>query len=234
MASTACVGPHAKVSEVAVPAPTVQSAIRFHKEYVLFPGDQIEIQVRGVPQASRVVAIRPDGYISLPLLQDFKAEGMTARELAEKLTTALSARLINPEVTVIPTVVRQPMVYVVGEVITPSAVPYQMAPTAMQAISSVGGFRRTASQRNITVIRLTEDGYLRAIPVSAPVKGQPGPVMALRTAVLQPDDIIFVPENGRAQVNRFYDDVFSRPMLAVNQVLGTYLNFRLVETVTKP
>jgi hypothetical protein len=57
--------------------------------------------------------------------------------------------------------------------------------------------------------------------------------MALRTAVLQADDILFVPESGRSQFSRFYDEVISRPIIGINAILGTYLNFRLIETVSK-
>ena len=57
--------------------------------------------------------------------------------------------------------------------------------------------------------------------------------MALRATVLQPDDIIFVPENARSQVSRFIDDFISRPATALNMVVGTYANFKLVEQFTK-
>ena len=231
--AASCVAPHAKVSQVPVQQEVVQASIRFRKEYVLAAGDQIEVAVRRVPEVSRAVIIRPDGLISLPLLQDVTAAGLTPRELSIKLKELFSARLIEPEVNVIPVQVRQPVVYVVGDVNNVTAVPFRDAPTAIQAISLAGGFRRSASPNDVTIIRLTEDGTLRAITVASKISGQPGPYMALRAATLQPDDIVFVPENGRSQLIRFLDDFVNRPLGALNSVVGTYVNFRLVEILSQ-
>jgi len=231
----ACVSPHASVSRVPVQPEVLQSSMRFKKEYVLAPGDQMEVLVRRVPEVSHTVMIRPDGNISLPLLQDVAAAGLTPRELNEKLTKLFSQRLTDPEVTVIPIQVRQSMVYVVGDIAASSgtAVPFHDAPTAAQAIALASGLRRTASARDIAIIRLSEDGYLRAIRVSSGIGGQPGPFMAMRAALLQPDDIIFVPENGRSQVGRFLEDFVNRPLQGLNGALAIYTNFRLIQFVTK-
>lgn len=231
--TASCVAPHAKVSQVPVQQEVVQASLRFRKEYVLAPGDQIEVAVRRVPEASRAVMIRPDGLISLPILQDVAAAGLTPRELSIKLKELFSARLVDPEVNVIPMQVRQPVVYVVGDVNNVVAVPFRDAPTAIQAITLAGGFRRSASPGDVTIIRLTEDGTLRAIAAAMKISGQPGPYMALRNTTLQPDDIVFVPENGRSQLTRFLDDFVNRPLGALNSVVGTYVNFRLVQILSK-
>lgn len=228
-----CTSARAGVSTVSVGPEVVKSAGRFRKEYLLAPGDQIEVLVRRVPEASRGAIIRPDGFISLPLLQDVPAAGLTPRELAEQLTKLFGARLLEPEVNVLPIQVRQAVVYVAGDVTNVVAVPFRDAPTAMQAIQLAGGLRRSAAVRDVTIIRLGEDGNLQAIMIDAAISGQPGPYMALRGAALQPDDIVFVPENGRSQVARFLDDFISRPLVAVNSVVGTFVNFRLVEQLTQ-
>lgn len=225
----ACVSPRTVKSQVPVEPQIVQSAIRFHKEYVLAPGDQVEVVVRQVPEVSRAVTIRPDGYISLPLLDDVSAAGLTPPALDEKLTVLLSARLVEPEVTVIASQVRQPVVYVTGDVNAPAAVPLRDAPTAMQAVAFAGGLRRSAAARDIAIIRLTEDGYIQAIPISVEANGQPGPYMALRSALLQADDIVFVPESGRSQLTRFLDDLVIRPVNAINGLLAIYVNFRFIQ-----
>jgi polysaccharide export outer membrane protein len=237
--AVSCAATRVKVTQVPVLPEVVQASIRFRKEYVLAPGDQIEVAVRRAPEASRTVFIRPDGLISLPLLQDVPASGLTARELSIRLQGLLGTRLIDPEVNVIPTQVRQPVVYVLGDVNNNVAAPFRDAPTAIQAIALAGGFRRSAAASDVTIIRLSEDGTLRAIPVAAPgrldarpgfaVSGQPAPIIALRSAALQADDIVFVPENGRSQLARFLDDFVNRPLGAFNGVVGTYVNFRLVE-----
>jgi polysaccharide export outer membrane protein len=229
----ACAAAHTNVDLVPLTPEVVQSSGRFRKEYVLAPGDQVEVLVRRVPEVSRGALIRPDGFISLPMLQDVAAAGLTARELSERLTKLFSARLLEPEVNVIPVQVRQAVVYVVGDVNNVVAVPFRDAPTPIQAITLAGGFRRSAAARDITIIRLTEDGNLRAIVVDSTIAGQPGPYMTLRGAQLQSDDIVFVPENGRSQVTRFLDDFISRPLVAVNSIVGTVVNFRLIEELAQ-
>jgi len=230
---TSCVPAHAKVRQVQVQPDVVQASVRFRKEYVLVPGDQIDVTLRRVPELSRTVVIRPDGLISLPILQDVPAKGLTPRELSVKLRELYSARLVDPEVNVIPTQVRQLVVYVVGEVNNVIAVPFREAPTAMQAIALAGGFRRSASPSDVTIIRLSEDGVLQAITVTSNDQGQPGPYIALRGTTLQPDDIVFVPESGRNQIARFLDDFVNRPIGAINALLGTYVNIRFLEILVK-
>jgi polysaccharide biosynthesis/export protein len=228
-----CVGTRAKVSQIPVPPEVVLSEARFRKEYVWAPGDQLEIVVRRVPEVSRTVIVRPDGYITLPLLDDVKAAGLTAAELKQTLTKSFSTRLVEPEVTVIALQVPPPVVYVIGDVVNNVSVPLRNAPTAIEAIAYAGGFRRSSKLGDTTIIRLGEDGYIRAIPVSNAAGGQPGPVIGLRNALLQPDDIVFVPESGRSQVARFLDDIVNRPLTTLGGVLGLYFNFRLVQILTR-
>jgi protein involved in polysaccharide export with SLBB domain len=103
----------------------------------------------------------------------------------------------------------------------------------MQAVAVAGGFRRTAAQRAVVILRLSEDGYLRALVVPAAIDGQPGPYMALRTAVLQADDVVFVPESGRSQVTRIIDDFINRPLAGVNSLFFTYVNFKLIQELQR-
>ncbi len=69
--------------------------------------------------------------------------------------------------------------------------------------------------------------------MEAPVKGQPGPYLALRSTLLQPDDVIFVAESTRSQSARFLEDFVNRPLTGINSVLGLYLNFRFVQALTR-
>lgn len=230
---TGCISPRAKMAQVPVPPQVVESAQRFKKEYVFAPGDQIDVIVRRVPEASRLVLVRSDGHISLPIVNDVKAAGLTTGELRDNLTKLFSARLNEPDVSVIPTVVRQPAIYVSGDVNNPVSVPLRDAPTAIQAIALAGGFKRTASERDVAIIRLVQDGHVEAIALTIPSNGQPGPYMALRGLLLQADDIVFVPESGRSQMSRFLDDFVNRPLQGINSLVQTYVNFRLVTVLNK-
>jgi protein involved in polysaccharide export with SLBB domain len=210
---------------------TATSTARFRREYVFAPGDQIEVLVRKVPEASRTVMIRPDGQISLPMLDEVPVAGLTTSELNAKLAQLLSVRLVNPEVHVIALATRPPAVYVMGEVNAPSSIPFRDAPTAMQAISRAGGFRRSAATHSIEIIRLLEDGHLQAKPVTVEAHGQAGPMLALGSTMLEPEDMVFVPENGRSQFSRFVEDFINRPLAGVTSVVAAYLNFKLITIV---
>lgn len=203
-----------------LPPPLLRSSMRFQKEYLLAVGDTLEVAVWRTPEASRTVMIRPDGFISLPLLQDVKAAGLTARELAEQVRKGMSARLLNPEVVVIPQQTRQPSVYVLGDVRNPGAVPMRNAASAAQALAMAGGPLRSGQERDATLFRLADDGHLEAIPLQAEGWAQPSAYLQLAALPLQADDIIFVPEGGRSQVMRLLSDLLVP--------LQIYLNYRLI------
>jgi len=222
-----------KTSQEQPAGQVIESAGRYRKEYVLAPGDQIEIVVRRVPEASRTLVIRPDGYISLPISDDIAAAGLTTSELNTKLEMVLAKRLVKPEVHVLAIQTRPPLVYVAGEVGAPSAVPLRNASTAVQAISAAGGMRKTANARRTMIIRLGEDGHLRAIPISPPMPGLQGAYVALASTELQSDDVVFVPESGRSEFGRFLEDFVNRPLSGITGVVGTYVNFKLISLFNK-
>lgn len=207
---------------LAVAPEIVRSSVRYQKEYLLTEGDQIEVAVWRAPEVSRTVTIRPDGYISLPLVQELKASGLSPRELAAQLRAVLSARLVNPEVNVIPMTVRQPTVYVLGDARAPGGFALRNAGTVAQAIALAGGTLRSANEDYISVIRLSADGYLEATRLTGAsgVSG-PSPFMAMAATPLKADDIVFIPESGRSEVSR-----------AVNDLLAPftiYLNYKLLQ-----
>lgn len=223
--------PEAAAARAAEIPQIVRSSVRYQKEYILVAGDQVEVLIWRNPEVTRTVMIRSDGNISLPLLQEVKAAGLTPRELAESVTKAYSGRLVNPEVTVIPVQVRQPSVYVLGDVRSPGAYPLRQASTAVQAIAMGGGALRTGWEGQTVVIRLSQDGYLEAIPIGGSGKSewfftdQVGPYLALGNTLLMADDIVFVPETGRSQIFRALADI-----LIPFQI---YMNYRLIETTLK-
>ncbi len=219
-----CASPVASPDQIETAPEIIKSSLRFQKEYLLAPGDQIEVVVWRVPEASRVVVVRPDGMISLPLLQDVQAAGLSPRELADNLGQRLSSRLVSPQVNVLPQVVRQASVYVFGDVNSPAAVPLRNANNALQALAAAGGPRRSGNESQASLIRLGSDGYLRAMPLQNSPSGQPGGLMALAAVPLMADDIIFVPESRRSEVMRFLDDFVLKP-------LQTVLSYKLISSL---
>lgn len=212
-----------------------ESTRRFRKVYLIAPGDRIAITVRNHPEVAAAAGqpgagflVRPDGMISLPYLGDFKAAGKSFEQLDTELTEQLATRLQDPDVTVVGMSVREPEVYVIGEVAQPRPVPLRQATTAMHAVAYAGGFLKSANRDAIAVIRLTEDGKLQAVKVPLTLKGQPAPYMALQTTLLQADDVIFIPERNITQIDRKIDEFVNQPLNGVNSVLAPVANFLLI------
>ncbi|MEW6606000.1 MAG: polysaccharide biosynthesis/export family protein [bacterium] len=199
---------------------------RFHKEYVLVPEDIVEVVLLKHPEITRVCTIRPDGYISLPILDDVKAAGLTPGELDKKLTEMFSHRLKEPEVTVIVTKFQPPVIYVIGEVTTPSVVSVHDAATAFQAVTRAGGFTNEAKRNSVIIIRVTEDNYLTATRVNLQLKGQSASYITLHNVPLQADDIIFVPKTFIARVDIFIEQHINKILIGAIDILTT---LRLIE-----
>ena len=161
------------------------------------------------------------------------AAGLTVPELDSLLTARLSQRLEQPEVNVTVTSGRQPTVFVVGEIARPGPVALRDARTAAEAVANAGGFTRGASQRSIAVIRLTDEGRIRAYRVDNTVDGQPGPYMGLQAMALQADDLVLVPENRRSQFGRFVDDYINKPLSGAMSILTPYVQLILIRQALK-
>lgn len=210
----------------------VRSMQRYSKQYVLSPGDQLEVSIYRVPDLSRTVTIRADGYISLPVLKEVKAGGLTVAELDADLARRYSARLVNPDVTVTVANPRAADVYVVGEVGKPGPLQVRDAPTVAVAIADSGGATHTAALDKVAVIRLGDDGYLTGYVMQDKDSGESAFYMAMSNMLLQPGDLVVVPESGRSQFVRFIQDYINTPATGVNQILNPYFQFRILNELT--
>jgi polysaccharide biosynthesis/export protein len=115
--------------------------------------DVLDISVWKEPDVSRVVPVRPDGKISLPLLNDVQAAGLTPSQLAAAITESLKKYVTSPQVTVIVTTMNSQRIFILGEVVRPGAFPMLPGMTVMQALSSAGGFTPFAKMKSIYVLR---------------------------------------------------------------------------------
>lgn len=125
--------------------------------YKIGPQDVLRIDVWKEAEISRSVPVRPDGKISLPLLNDVQAAGYTPMELANLISEGLKKYITNPQVTVSVSEINSRRVYVTGEVTKPGAYPLLPNMTALQLLTSAGGFTQFARTKNIYVLR-TEAG----------------------------------------------------------------------------
>jgi polysaccharide export outer membrane protein len=123
--------------------------------YRLGPEDQLRISVWDNKELTLDLVVRPDGKISMPLLQDVPAEGLTAAQLAADIQEGLSAFIVSPEVTVIVLQVNSPKYYIIGYVSRPGTFPLRGDTSVLQALALAGGLTQFASPRSIKLIRAT-------------------------------------------------------------------------------
>jgi len=169
---------------------TSQSAVVADAGYKIGPQDVLRIDVWKEAEISRSVPVRPDGKISLPLLNDVQAAGLTAMELANNITEGLKKFITSPQVTVTVSEINSRRVYVTGEVTRPGAFPLLPNMTVLQAVTSGGGFTQFARTKNIYVLR-NEGGKQTKYPFNYNdvVKGK----RPEENITLQPGDTIVVP-----------------------------------------
>ncbi len=121
--------------------------------YRMGPEDVIRVSVWENKELTLDVVVRPDGKISLPLVQDVQAEGLTAAELAVIIRKNLEAFVKDPQVSVILLQVNAPKIYVIGSVSKPGPYPLRGETSLLQALSQAGGFTQFASPRSIKLVR---------------------------------------------------------------------------------
>ena len=158
--------------------------------YKIGAEDVLTVNVWKEPEVSRSVPVRPDGKISLPLLNDVQAEGLTPQQLAASIREGLKKYMSDPEVTVIVTAANSQRFYVLGEVSKPGPYPLTRGMTVLQALASAGTFTQFANQKAIYVLR-NEGGKQVRHPFNykAVIKGQ----NQEQNMELKPGDTIVVP-----------------------------------------
>jgi len=170
------------------PLPTSQTIA--DADYKIGPQDLLRVDVWKEPDITRTVPVRPDGKISLPLLNDVQAAGLNAMQLAGVIREGLTKYITSPQVTVTVTEINSRRVYCTGEVMKPGALALLPNMTALQALSSCGGFTQFAKLKAIYVLRV-EDGKQVQHPFNYKeiVKGK----KPEDNILLRPGDVIVVP-----------------------------------------
>jgi polysaccharide export outer membrane protein len=187
----ACTGA-ASAQQAAKPAaeankPTAESNLEAYK---IGPEDSLSITVWKNEAMSRTVQVRPDGMISMPLLDDVLAAGQTPMQLRDVLAKRLAEFIPNPDVSVIVTDVRSFKVSVLGEVSKPGRFELKSWTTILDVIAQAGGFNQFAARSRIVVLRPTGKTMTR-IPFNYnKVVSAGGEV---DNFYLQPGDVVLVP-----------------------------------------
>lgn len=127
-------------------------------EFLLGPEDVLEIAVWKNQDLTKTVAIRPDGLISMPIVGDIQAAGLSANELAQRIADRLRQFVQNPAVSVNVKELNSYSVYVMGEVAKPGKFQLKSYVTVLQAISMAGGFTEYAKKNKLQVVRIKFNG----------------------------------------------------------------------------
>lgn len=159
-------------------------------EYRIGPQDVVRIDVWKEPDVSRSIPVRPDGKISMPLLNDVQAAGLTSLELAASIRDGLSKFITNPQVTVTVSDINSRRVFITGEIMRQGAQPLLPNMTVLQAITSAGGLTQFARAKRIYIVR-TVDGKQVTLPFD--YKGALTGKHPETNILLQPGDMIVVP-----------------------------------------
>jgi|CZKZ01.1.fsa_nt_gi polysaccharide export outer membrane protein len=157
--------------------------------YVIGASDILTITVWKEPTLSGTILVRPDGMISLALIGDVQAAGMTPVQLANQISTKLKKYIQEPNVSVVVTQIHSKVVYLMGEVVKRGPVEMTPGMTILTAIASAGGLTDFANSKKIYILR-NEPGSQQRIPVhyKEALKGD-----RLLNLVLRPGDTIVVP-----------------------------------------
>jgi polysaccharide export outer membrane protein len=121
--------------------------------YRLGADDVIFVRVWREPDLSGMTAVRPDGKITMPLINEVKAAGLTPNELAAQITDLLSKYVNSPQVMVAVQSVRSKRYFVSGEVFRPGAYPLATPTRVFEAITMAGGFREFANKKKVVILR---------------------------------------------------------------------------------
>jgi len=159
-------------------------------DYKIGAQDVLQIDVWKEPEITRTIPVRPDGKISLPLVNDVKAVGLTAMQLAGVIREGLSKYLVNPQVTVTVTMINSRRVFLTGELSRTGALPLLPNMTVLQALSSAGGFTPFARIKDIYILRVVDGRQVKyPFHYKDVVKGK----RPEENIILQPNDDIVVP-----------------------------------------
>lgn len=163
-------------------------------DYLIGPGDTLQVFVWRNPELSVTVPVRPDGKISTPLVDDMVAIGKTASQLARDMEGVLAKYVRSPEVNIIVTTAASAysQVKVVGQVVHPQSLAYREGMTVLDAVLAVGGLSQFASGNRARIVR-RENGQETVIHVKLGDLVNSGDVR--QNLPLKPGDVLFVPQS---------------------------------------
>ena len=173
------------------PAPVAAATPDYN--YIVGPGDTLNISVWRNPELSLSVPVRPDGKVTTPLVDELVAQGKTTLEIARDVEKALSKLVRDPVVTIIVTSFVGPysqQIRVVGQAAKPQALPYKQKMTVLDVLIAVGGLTDFADGNAATITRASEGGKRYSVRLRDLIKR--GDISA--NVEMKPGDILLIPQ----------------------------------------
>ena len=162
--------------------------------YLIGPLDTLNIIVWRNPDLSTTVPVRPDGKVSVPLVEDLTAQGKNSTQLARDIEKALARYIRDPVVTVVVTAFNGPyseQIRVVGEATRPQALPYRQKMTLLDVMIAVGGLTDFADGNNATILRARQNNSLYGVRLKDLIRR--GDVSA--NVEMTPGDVLIIPQS---------------------------------------
>ena len=205
---SACATQSAVTLDPAVASPSTNPA-----PYLIQPGDQLDIKFFYNPEINETVTVRPDGKISLQLVDEIQAAGLQPSRLDEILTKEYAHELKKPMITVIVKSFGGQRIFVGGEVNRQGLISIASNMTPLQAVFNAGGFKETANPESTIIIRKGPGN--KPVPIAMNLDDAMHGKSGSADFLLQAQDIIYVPKTAIAKANKF-----------VNQYIEDLLLFR--------
>lgn len=173
------------------PAPAAAATADYN--YIVGPGDSLNISVWRNPELSMSVPVRPDGKVTMPLVDELVAQGKTSVEIAREVEKVLSKLVRDPVVTVIVTGFVGPyseQIRVVGEAAKPQSLPYKQKMTVLDVMIAVGGLTDFADGNGASITRASEGDKRYSVRLKDLIKN--GDISA--NVEMKPGDILIIPQ----------------------------------------
>jgi len=177
------------------PPPPAAALAPINPDYLIGPGDAVNIIVWRNPEVSMSVPVRPDGKITTPLVEDLPAAGKTSTQLARDIEGALAKFIQQPVVTVVVTTFVgnfSEQIRVIGQAANPQALPYRREMSLMDVLIAVGGVTEFAAGNKASIVRMV-DGKQEKLTVRLDDLIKDGDLSA--NMMMRPGDILVIPES---------------------------------------
>jgi polysaccharide biosynthesis/export protein len=193
-ASAQTAGAAAAAAPVAKQLPPPPPGLADRTDYIIGPGDQLQVFVWRNPDLSTTISVRPDGRISTPLVEDMVAVGKTPSQLARDVEKVLGEYVRSPQVNIIVTQAMSTysQVKVVGQVLHPQTMPYREGLTVLDAILASGGLGQFAAGNRSKLVRIV-DG--KQVEIKLKIANLVNDGDMRQNVPLKPGDVLVVPES---------------------------------------